>query len=41
MAEKEAGYAQAMSEGAVDYIPTPVDHKKLVKVVAGALAHAV
>jgi len=35
------GYAQALSEGVVDYFPTPVDHKKLVKAVAGALAQAV
>lgn len=35
------GYAQAMSEGVVDYFPTPVDHKKLVKAIAGALAQAV
>ncbi len=35
------GYAQALSEGVVDYFPTPVDHKKLVKAVAGALAQAI
>ena len=35
------GYAQALSEGVIDYCPTPVDHKKLVKAVAGALAQAV
>jgi DNA-binding NtrC family response regulator len=35
------GYAQALSEGVVDYFPTPIDHKKLVKAVAGALAQAV
>jgi DNA-binding NtrC family response regulator len=34
------GYAQALSEGVVDYFPTPVDRKKLVKAVAGALAQA-
>jgi two-component system NtrC family response regulator len=32
------GYAEALSEGVVDYFPTPVDHRKLVKAVAGALA---
>jgi CheY-like chemotaxis protein len=31
------GYAQALSEGVVDYFPTPVDRKKLVRAVAGAL----
>jgi len=35
------GYAQALSEGVIDYCPTPVDHKKLVRAVAGALAQAV
>ncbi len=35
------GYAQALREGVIDYCPTPVDHKKLVKAVAGALAQAV
>jgi len=35
------GYAQPLSEGVIDYCPTPVDHKKLVKAVAGALAQAV
>jgi DNA-binding NtrC family response regulator len=35
------GYAEALSEGVVDYFPSPVDHKKLVKAVAGALAQAV
>lgn len=32
------GYARALSEGAVDYFQTPVDHKKLVKTVENALA---
>jgi len=32
------GYARALSEGAVDYFQTPVDHKKLVKTVEKALA---
>lgn len=31
------GYAQALSEGVVDYFPTPVDRKKLARAVAGAL----
>ena len=31
------GYARALSEGAVDYFQTPVDHKKLVKTVENAL----
>ena len=35
------GYAQALSEGVVDYFPTPVDQRKLVKAVAGALAQAI
>lgn len=35
------GYARALSEGVVDYFPTPVDQKKLVRAVAGALAQAV
>jgi CheY-like chemotaxis protein len=35
------GYAQALSEGVVDYFPSPIDHKKLVKAVEGALAQAV
>jgi DNA-binding NtrC family response regulator len=35
------GYAQALSEGVIDYFPSPVDHKKLVKAVEGALAQAV
>ena len=35
------GYAQALSEGVVDYFPSPLDQKKLVKAVAGALAQAV
>jgi DNA-binding NtrC family response regulator len=32
------GYARALSEGAVDYFPTPVDRKELLKAVEGALA---
>lgn len=32
------GYAHALSEGAVDYFPTPVDRKELLKAVEGALA---
>ena len=32
------GYARALSEGAVDYFQSPVDHKKLVKTVENALA---
>ena len=31
------GYARALSEGAIDYFQTPVDHKKLVKTVEKAL----
>jgi DNA-binding NtrC family response regulator len=31
------GYARALSEGAVDYFQSPVDHKKLVKTVENAL----
>ena len=31
------GYAKALSEGAVDYFPTPVDRKQLLKAVEGAL----
>jgi DNA-binding NtrC family response regulator len=31
------GYADALSEGAVDYFPMPVDRKKLLKAVEGAL----
>lgn len=34
------GYACALSEGAVDYFQTPVDHKKLVKTVDNALAQS-
>jgi DNA-binding NtrC family response regulator len=34
------GYARALSEGAVDYFQTPVDHKKLVTTVDNALAQA-
>jgi DNA-binding NtrC family response regulator len=32
------GYAQALSEGAVDYLQTPLDRKKLVKTVQNTLA---
>jgi len=32
------GYARALSEGAVDYFPMPVDRKELLKAVEGALA---
>lgn len=31
------GYARALSEGAVDYFPAPVDQKQLLKAVEGAL----
>ena len=31
------GYARALSEGAVDYFQSPIDHKKLVKTVENAL----
>ena len=36
-----AGYAKALSEGAVDYFPMPVDRKQLLKAVEGALVQAV
>ena len=32
------GYARALSEGAVDYFPTPVNREELLKAVEGALA---
>jgi DNA-binding NtrC family response regulator len=32
------GYARALSEGAVDYFPTPVNRKELLRAVEGALA---
>jgi DNA-binding NtrC family response regulator len=32
------GYARALSEGAVDYFPAPIDRKQLLKAVEGALA---
>lgn len=32
------GYAQALSEGAVDYFPTPVNREELLRAVEGALA---
>jgi DNA-binding NtrC family response regulator len=32
------GYARALSEGAVDYFPSPVDRQELLKAVEGALA---
>jgi two-component system response regulator FixJ len=32
------GYARALSEGALDYFPMPVDRKELLKAVDGALA---
>ena len=35
------GYAKALSEGAVDYFPLPVDRKQLLKAVEGALVQAV
>jgi len=31
------GYARALSEGAIDYFQTPLDHKKLVKTVEDSL----
>ena len=31
------GYARALSEGAVDYFQSPVNHKKLVRTVENAL----
>jgi two-component system response regulator FixJ len=33
-----SGYARALSEGALDYFPLPVDRKELLKAVEGALA---
>jgi len=32
------GYARALSEGAVDYFPTPVNREELLRAVEGALA---
>ena len=32
------GYARALSEGAVDYFPTPVSREELLRAVEGALA---
>ena len=32
------GYARALSEGAVDYFQSPLDHKKLVRTVEASLA---
>ena len=32
------GYAHALSEGAVDYFPIPIDRTQLLKAVEGALA---
>ena len=35
------GYARAMSEGAIDYFQSPLDHKKLVKTVEDSLTRPV
>ncbi len=34
------GYARALSEGAVDYIPLPIKRRELLTAVEGALAQA-
>lgn len=36
-----SGYAKALSEGAIDYFPMPVDRKQLLKAIEGALMQAV